>query len=211
MVQMMTNGVYRFCEWVTRLAFLNILWIVFSVAGLLILGFFPATAALFSVTRRWTMGEHDIPVFQTFWTAYKKAFWRSNQLGLLIAVPAVMFGANFMIIEQYGSPVPMMPYVLTSFFLLYGVVALFLFPVYVHYNVTMKKTVKYALVIGLLRPFQTVIMVASLLGMTYIMMQHITFVLFFSGSAFGFVLMWFAMNAFDAVARKQEEAALQQT
>ncbi|WP_046176284.1 YesL family protein [Domibacillus indicus] len=211
MVQMMTNGVYRFCEWVTRLAYLNILWITFSMAGLLLFGFFPATAALFSVTRRWTMGEWDIPVFRTFWTTYKTEFWRANRLGLIIVLPAVLFLANFMIFEQYGAPLPFMPFLLTSFFLLYGVVALFLFPVYVHYNVTLKQTVKYALAIGLLRPIQTVIMIASLIGMTYIIVQHITFVLFFSGSAFGFVLMWFAMKAFSKVTEKQGEASLQQT
>ncbi|WP_309090389.1 YesL family protein [Domibacillus sp.] len=211
MVQMMTNGVYRFCEWVTRLAYLNVLWIAFSLAGLLVLGFFPATAALFAVTRKWAMGETDIPVFRTFWRTYKELFWRSNRLGLTLTLPAVLFGANFMIFEQYGAPLPFMPFLLTSFFLLYSVVALFVFPVYVHYNVPLKQAVKYSLLIGLLRPVHTVLMITSLIGMAYVMMQHITFVLFFSGSAFGFVLMWFAMKAFHKVAEKQEEASLQQT
>lgn len=211
MVQMMTNGVYRFCEWVTRLAYLNILWIAFSLAGLLVLGFFPATAALFSVTRRWVMGEVDVPVFQTFWKSYKETFWQANRLGILVVLPAVLFGINFMIFEQYGAPLPFMPFLLTSFFMLYSVVALFLFPVYVHYDVPLKQTIKYSLIIGLLRPFHTVIMIASLVGMAYVIMQHVTFVLFFSGSAFGSVLMWFAMKAFHTMAEKQEKTSLQQT
>lgn len=210
MIHMMTNGLYRFCEWVTRLAYVNVLWLAFSLAGFVVFGFFPATAALFTVTRRWALGEADVPVFATFWEAFKRQFWPANKIGLLITLPLIMFGANVMIIEQYGAPFPWLPFLLTSFFLLYLIVAIFLFPVYVHYNVTLRQTVKLSLVIGLLRPFQTAVMMMSLIGLAYVMMQHVTFMLFFSGSVFSFVLMRFAVHAFIKVAEKQEQAAVQQ-
>ncbi|GAA3329130.1 hypothetical protein GCM10020331_075920 [Ectobacillus funiculus] len=35
----------------------------FSIAGLVVLGIMPATAATFSVTRKWVTGNTDIPIF----------------------------------------------------------------------------------------------------------------------------------------------------
>jgi uncharacterized membrane protein YesL len=64
MIHIVTNGVYRFCEWVTRLAYLNLLWIMFSLAGLVVFGVMPSTIAMYTVTRRWLTEDVDIPIFK---------------------------------------------------------------------------------------------------------------------------------------------------
>ena len=71
MIHTLANGFYRFCEWVMRLAYLNLLWIGFTLAGAVIFGLAPATAAMFAVTRQWTLGKTDVPVFQTFFGRLK--------------------------------------------------------------------------------------------------------------------------------------------
>ncbi len=60
------DGYYRFAVWVTKFAYLNLLWIAFSLLGLGLFGLFPATAAMFAVVRKWINGEKDIPVFHVF-------------------------------------------------------------------------------------------------------------------------------------------------
>lgn len=82
MIHALSNGFYRFCEWVMRLAYLNLLWIGFSLAGAVVFGLAPATAAMFAVTRQWVMGNTDIPVFQTFFQTFKKEWAKSSVLGL---------------------------------------------------------------------------------------------------------------------------------
>lgn len=66
------DGYYRFAVWITRFAYLNLLWIAFSLVGLGVVGFFPATAAMFAVVRKWVHGEKDIPVFQVFGKTIKR-------------------------------------------------------------------------------------------------------------------------------------------
>ena len=56
----------RFGEWVIRLVILNVLWLGFSVVGLGILGVFPSTSALFSVLRKWFIGQEQVKITRSF-------------------------------------------------------------------------------------------------------------------------------------------------
>src|SRR5690625_1995366 len=67
----LSGRLYRICEVITKFAYVNILWFVFTLLSLIIFGFMPATVALFSVTRKWVMGDMDVPVFSTFWGTYR--------------------------------------------------------------------------------------------------------------------------------------------
>src|SRR4051812_16513904 len=78
------TGIYNLCRWITHFAYLNILWILFTLAGAVVLGIVPSTVAMFAVARKTAMGEEDIPVFKTFWRTYRTEFIRANGLGLLL-------------------------------------------------------------------------------------------------------------------------------
>ncbi|WP_240353424.1 YesL family protein [Cohnella algarum] len=95
----MMGGFYKISEWIMRLSVTNVLWIVCSlpiwymflvllqsettdqfistmilIAILLPFTFFPATSAMFSVARKWVMGETDVPLFKTFFRNYKQNY-----------------------------------------------------------------------------------------------------------------------------------------
>src|SRR5699024_1930131 len=72
---------YDISYWLMKMIYLNILWISFSLIGLLLLGFFPATAGMFAVTRKWILGDREIPVFKTLWKNYKTSFMQTNIIG----------------------------------------------------------------------------------------------------------------------------------
>ncbi|WP_421102885.1 DUF624 domain-containing protein [Sporosarcina psychrophila] len=58
-----TSGfTYNVFEWITRLAYIYLLWILFSLAGGMISGFFPATIAMFAISREWLKGISEIPI-----------------------------------------------------------------------------------------------------------------------------------------------------
>lgn len=80
------GGFYRISEWIMRFAYVNILWIAFTLIGLVFLGFFPATASLFAVVRKWIQGNNEVPIFSFFWTNYKSSFLKSNILGISIVI-----------------------------------------------------------------------------------------------------------------------------
>src|SRR5699024_2683932 len=92
-------GAYRFSVWLTRLAYLNLLWIAFTIIGLGIFGFMPATTAMFAIARKWLHGEVDIPITKTFWQQYKASFFQTNILGLLLGGVGYLLVVEFRILQ----------------------------------------------------------------------------------------------------------------
>src|SRR5699024_1115589 len=111
------NGFYKVAEKITRFAYVNILWIAFTMAGLGILGFFPATAAMFAVIRKWGQGYDDIKVFPTFLETYKKEFKKANIVGYILFLIGYLLTIEFQILRNHGD----LAYMIAS----YGVIALF--------------------------------------------------------------------------------------
>lgn len=82
MIHSVANGLNHFCTWVMRLAYLNVLWILFSLAGLVVFGLMPATAAMFTVAREWAKGNTDAPVFSVFFGRLKRNGGHHRSSGL---------------------------------------------------------------------------------------------------------------------------------
>ncbi|MFA9556724.1 DUF624 domain-containing protein [Evansella sp. AB-rgal1] len=55
------GNLYRVSEWLIRLAYINILWMLFTIVGLIILGIAPATATVFTIIRKWFMETRIFP------------------------------------------------------------------------------------------------------------------------------------------------------
>src|SRR5690625_3277783 len=81
-----TNGFYSITQWFVKIVHLNILWFLFTLMGLLIFGVFPATVAMFTIMRKWIMGEKHIHINKLFWTTYKSEFMKSNLIGVIFIV-----------------------------------------------------------------------------------------------------------------------------
>ncbi|MFN2745860.1 MULTISPECIES: YesL family protein [Bacillus] len=199
MIHTLTNGFNRFCEWVMRLAYLNLLWIGFSLAGAVIFGLAPATAAMFSVTRQWVKGETDIPVFQTFFQAFKKEWAGSSILGFILAAIALVLYVDFQIVSIYFQGQPAVLSLFISLFIIYAIIFLYTFPIYVHYQMKRIDVLKYSFMIGFSRPLITLLMILSAFGMVLAALFHVTFLLFFSGSGLSLLLTKLASSAFFAI------------
>src|SRR5690625_6019457 len=76
------SALYRIMEWISRFAYIQILWLLFTLLGLGLLGFFPATISMLAVMRDWFLSKPDSPIFRTFWSYYKKEFIRANLFGM---------------------------------------------------------------------------------------------------------------------------------
>ncbi|MFC0270402.1 YesL family protein [Metabacillus herbersteinensis] len=205
MFHFVTNGVYRFCEWVTRLAYLNLLWIAFSLAGLVIFGLMPSTIAMYTVTRKWVTEDPDIPLFKTFFEAYKKEFKKANLFGLILFGTSALFYVNFRILALINAEVSIITMIFLSLLAVFGVLLLLVFPVYVHYDIRMLQTFKYALLIGLSRPLNSIAMIAGAIGVVYLILLHVTLIIFFSGSLFSLIMTALAVKAFKSIEQSYEK------
>ncbi|MGN8647430.1 YesL family protein [Gracilibacillus sp. HCP3S3_G5_1] len=150
---------YAIMEWITRIAYVNILWILFSILGLLIFGLAPATASMFTITRQWLKGNSDVPVFKTFWRSYRAHFIQANLLLWPLAIFAYIIYINY----QYLYIVPssiyyFMQFIFATLVLILLVLLFYIFPVFVHFEYKTFHYYKIALLIGVSNPFLTVTM-----------------------------------------------------
>ena len=191
------NMVYKICQWLSRLAYLNLLWLLFMFLGVLVVGAAPSTAAMFTVIRKWVRGHYNVPIFRLFWETYQAEFKKANYLGGFIITVLLMFWLSWRLISSLeGSLVPIMTGVYLGIMALWLVIMLYLFPVFVHFEGKTLHSVKKALIIGISYPFYTIGMimaVAALLGLSLLFPGA---GLLLTGSGIGFVLMYLANKVF---------------
>ncbi|WP_062047605.1 YesL family protein [Bacillus sp. JCM 19034] len=90
----------RGLEWFTKLVYLNFLWVIFSILGLGLFGFFPAMAATFSVVHQWMNKNTDMSLFKEFWRAYKMYFIKSNVLGYCLGGMGVVLVIDLFVLNS---------------------------------------------------------------------------------------------------------------
>src|SRR5690625_7993537 len=82
-----TNWYILLGEWAFKLFYLNLLWLMFSLLGLGLLGVFPATVSVYTLLRNVMVKcNKNKKLFKTFWMTYKKEFVKSNVLGYTFIV-----------------------------------------------------------------------------------------------------------------------------
>src|SRR5690625_6085418 len=175
-------GYYRFALWITRFAYLNILWVLFSVAGLLFFGILPATTAMFAVVRKWIDGESDITIIETLWKYYRKEFIKNNVLGYSVFIVGYLLTIEFQILRSQEH----IAYLIASFgviglFIIYFIILLYLFPIFVHFDLKPFEYIKWAFVIGIGHPLLTVFLIGGMIAIVYLTFVTIPALLFFFG------------------------------
>ncbi|QTM99020.1 DUF624 domain-containing protein [Sediminibacillus dalangtanensis] len=193
----------KVCIWINRFAYLNLLWLVFCLAGLLLVGIFPATAAMFAVQRKWISGRTEIPVFHTFFSTYRMLFWKANQLGFLLLLFGSLLFINFRLVTNWvGVLTELFQLLLLLLSFLYLLVWLYLFPVLVHFEGTGFDTVKNALFTAVSSPFLTVLAIIGVV-LLYWFSTILPGILPVLGcSSISFILSVFAQRVFSNIEAK---------
>src|SRR5690625_57783 len=205
-MQGFVSGYYRFAVWATRLAYLNILWIAFTILGLGIFGIFPATVAMFAVTRKWVHKETDIPIFKTFWESYKKEFIQANILGIILFLIAYLLVIQFNILYHQES----LMYKLASFsivalMILYAIIITYFFPIFVHFDLRTFDYIKWPFIIGIVHPILTIVLIVGIGILVNILLTTIPAMLFFFGrSGISYIVMYGVNLIFSKYEEKDE-------
>lgn len=139
----MNRMIFMIAETAYRFIVLNFLWLVFTLAGLGVLGFTPATVAVFRSIREWLKGEKDIPLFRSYLAFYKAEFVSSNLIGALFLVLFYIIYVNFSFVSYfYTSSIHLYIYivifsvatiVVLSFLNTFSVMAHFKYKKTIHY------------------------------------------------------------------------------
>lgn len=208
-MQQKAFSILRVSDWILKLAYLNVLFIVFSFLGCLIAGVFPATAAMLTVIRKWLMGDTEIPVFSTFWTSYKKDFFKSNFLGYILTfIGSTIFMYYLLLNQTVSELVVWLRYPLFMITIIYIVFLLYVFPVFVHYEMKVPQVLKTTFLIMSVSPLSTIMMIAASIIFYFTMLNFPGLIPLFGGSLIGFIVMWSSYLAFLHLKRKEEKNAV---
>lgn len=194
----LANGLYYFFDWITKFAYLNFLWLMFSLFGLIVLGFIPATFAMFAVVRKWHMGEHDKAIFKTFWNAYRDNFYKTNLMGYILVVIGYILSIEFQILRASDNVVYFIAsYGVLALFILYFITLIYFFPIFVHFNLSSHEYIKWPFIIGVIHPILTVFLTVAISIICYVILQSSVILLFlFGGSLVSFIIMWGSLKIF---------------
>lgn len=197
---------YVACEWIVRLAFVNILWIGFSLLGLIVFGVFPATVAMFTISRKWIQGETDLPIFRQFWEVYRKEFVKSNLFGLVLSIIGAILVIDLYILYSLdGIFSQVLFYIFVALTFNFGVMLLYIFQVYVHYDLKTFQNIKYALIIGMSNPFHTFSMILCLIFLYFALEIAPASLLFLSVAPLSMMYMIIAYRIFSKIEQKKNE------
>ncbi|WP_208588988.1 YesL family protein [Gracilibacillus suaedae] len=198
------NALNKAFEWISKVAYLNLLWIGFALFGLIIVGLFPSTVATFSIVRKWVSGNTDVPLFKTFWKVYRQSLLQANILGYIIAVMGYVLYLDFLFVTLVENDYLMLltiPFLFISIFFI--LTSFYVFPVYVHYDMKLLQVLKSSFFIMILNPLPTVVMVLGVFGITYGLWHFQGLALFFSMSLIALALTMPAHKAFSKVQEKK--------
>ncbi|HLR02017.1 MAG TPA: DUF624 domain-containing protein [Virgibacillus sp.] len=188
-------GYYRFSVWTLRLAYVNFCWILFTLLGLVLFGFMPATAAMFSIVRKWIEGNEDIPVFTTFLKHFKKNFIETNGLGLVIFLIGYLLLTEFQILRIQDSIVYYaVSIAVMATLMLYVVMVVYFFPVFVHFKLKWVDYLKWPFIIGIVHPILTLVTCVGLGLLYYVTWITIPALLFFFGGSVTALLVMLAIS-----------------
>ncbi|GGH78686.1 putative membrane protein YesL [Pullulanibacillus pueri] len=162
MQTLVESPLYHFLDRFTKLIYLNLLWVLFSLMGGVILGVFPATAAVFAIIRKWAFQE-EVPIFSTFWLYYKSEFKKSQITGYGFVLMWLFLRAdqNF-----YHNGIFTFLCQLAS--LVFFTMLLYIGPVFAHYDTGFFKQIKFTFLLAMAHPFRSVFLMTMTLGYLYI-------------------------------------------
>jgi len=136
---------------------LNALWALFTLAGGVLLGVGPATVAAYTLARRHSFGE-SFPAWPAFVASYRREFGRGCALVLPLAAATVLLITNYFYFAALG-PAARVPRLATLAALLtLAMIAAYLLPMAVHYDLPTRAYLRKAALFALTRPAASVLL-----------------------------------------------------
>lgn len=157
---------YEVADEVAWAAKLNLLWLLFTLAGGVILGVGPATVAAYTLARRHALGE-SFYTWSAFRTAYRREFGRGSALVLPLVGATALLTTNYFYFASMG-PAATVPRLATIAALaLLVTVAAYLLPMAVHYDLRTPTYLPKASLFALTRPAGSVLLLFVLTAIVY--------------------------------------------
>ncbi|MGG4033353.1 DUF624 domain-containing protein [Paenibacillus cisolokensis] len=226
------GGFYKISEWIMRLSVTNVLWLICSLpfvffifttlfsenvdqlySGLFISAvvapftLFPATAAMFTVARKWVMGEVDVPLFRTFFRGYKENYVQSMVGGILYALLFVILIIDFRVYLNGMTSLQLISYVFLGLMFVLAVSLFNFFSMVVHYHMKTLQLIKNAILITIGKPLRSLSTLIMAAVVVYISSKFTFLIPFFMGSVIAYLSFWNFYIIYQKIQEQAEKAA----
>lgn len=223
---MMTSRLYTISVWIMRIFSLNFLWGLFIIPLLyvslnLLVGdleylqqifttlailapifLYPATAALYGVVRKWSMGETDIPILRSFWRYYKENYLISFIGGLIFTVLWVGVSFNFVYLSASNSTIMNIVYIILAVFLFAWNIQYLSF--IVHYESKVIHAMKSSFILTAGAPFVSIGILLIHIGVFYATFKFPVLIILCTASISAYVTYLLYYNFMQRLAWMQE-------
>ncbi|MDQ0232011.1 YesL family protein [Metabacillus malikii] len=180
------------CVRILQLVYLHLLWCVFTMLGLIFFGVGPATYAMYTVQRQWVRGNMEIPIFSTFWQAYRTNIIESSLIGVFYLVVGIILYTDLLYVQSFGLRVLLF---IISF--LYVISLCFIFPIMVHYEwerTTLK--LKCSVLFALSYLQYTLVLLLAVAAIYIVLLMYPGSLMFFGISLASYTIMWLTHQVF---------------
>ncbi|WP_018750482.1 YesL family protein [Paenibacillus sanguinis] len=227
------GGFYKITEWIMRISGSNLLWLLCSSPFMLVLGMkfllllqtpapppetltiwimgflapftlFPATSALFSVTRKWVMGESDLSIIKVYFKGYKENYKQSMIGGIFYTLLFAIMYVDYQVYMTQMENLQIIGMIMLFFLLLLSLSLFNFFSLVAHYHLGALQLIKNAILFTILRPFRTLstLICAGVLGL--LTLRYGWLIFFGFGSLTALVAFYNFYIAYNKIQEKVE-------
>ncbi|WP_110933369.1 YesL family protein [Paenibacillus bouchesdurhonensis] len=224
------SGFYKATEWIMRISGSNLLWLLcsspflfFVLTGLLspdiemwiqiawILAIlapftlFPATSALFSVTRKWVMGDTDVSVIKVYFKGYKENYKQSMIGGIFYTLLIIIMIVDYNVYMKQFANMQIIGIIMLIFLILLSLSLFNFFSLVAHYHLKTTLLIKNAILLTILRPFRVLSTVLCVVALGFITAQFTWLILFGFGTLTAFVAFYNFNISYNKLQEKVEK------
>ncbi|OCA85873.1 hypothetical protein A8F94_13515 [Bacillus sp. FJAT-27225] len=193
-----------FATWMIKIAYLNILWIGFTLAGLGLLGLFPSTGAMFSIVQKWLRKEPVEKLFHTFWKTYKKEFISLNKFGLFFMLIGYILVYDFLFLQVNGEKLQFLYPVLGFIAISYLLTLLYFFPVYTQFEMKFFQYIKQSFLLSASALLETILIITSIMLLMIIIRFVPGIIPLFTGSVAAIVITFCSNRALQRISSRRK-------
>lgn len=201
------NSFMKILEWIMTLAYLNILWLGFTLVGFIFFGFGPATIAVYRLIRK-KLHQGDLShIFKKFRTIYKEEFKQGGLYTAMVFGAAAFLYVDFRIVEALPQSNLIQLLVIPALLILTAlviVVATFTLGYYAEHGGKMIDALKNGFWVTLISPISIIVILHAFLLQFFIMSYIPGLFLFFSLTLYAFITEWIMNKAFKRINVKKK-------
>jgi uncharacterized membrane protein YesL len=150
---------------------------------------FPATAGMFTLARKWVMGDADVPLIKGFFRGYKENFLHSLFGGLFFVLLFATLYINFTFYNRQPGTLNVLSVVFIVLAVYVLCAMIHFFSVMVHFHMKFWQIIKNSFIVAISNPI-----------MAFVLLSSNAFIVYISFSVFGRFLVWlFFMGSLMAI------------